>query len=292
MVGFSTALENFFFKFFHFDGRASRAEFWWVMPTIWAFILFIFWLDLNSVWEQLRSRETPSLNPLTYTWLQIYLFTLLPRLSLSARRLHDSGKSAFWLILPYVAVYGGLMVALGLATTRMTAGDDTSMAYLSVFLGAVFLFSDSSGAGMELFWETVFVIAQHTEPQDIVRLVFWVLSDTSSIMPEIANGLAQNVTNPSHGFEIQLAFRTILLLAIPPFAMFGYLYLMLFPSENGRNRFGEPPSKSGPSMKNRRAYAGYANLRVRTPEEMQRQQTARQQEVKALYRERVLNQRE
>lgn len=32
MIGFFAAAENFFFKYFNFSGRATRAEFWWIMP--------------------------------------------------------------------------------------------------------------------------------------------------------------------------------------------------------------------------------------------------------------------
>ena len=93
MIGISTAFENFVFKYFNFSGRASRAEFWLVMPLTWGLILGFAILDILEIWDNLTSRITPTLNPLGYSSVILFLFTLIPRFSLTARRFNDSGHS-------------------------------------------------------------------------------------------------------------------------------------------------------------------------------------------------------
>ncbi|MCB0116033.1 MAG: DUF805 domain-containing protein [Caldilineaceae bacterium] len=80
-------------KYADFNGRASRSEFWW-------FMLFVV---LGASAFTLLSETLGSL---------YLLAVLLPLLAAGARRLRDSGKSAWWLlILP--APVGGI-IALGI----------------------------------------------------------------------------------------------------------------------------------------------------------------------------------
>ena len=75
-----------------FTGRANRAEFWW----FWlANVVIIVVLDLidNAIGSPVLAG--------------IYgLAVLLPTLSVAARRLHDSDKSAWWLLLYFIPFLG------------------------------------------------------------------------------------------------------------------------------------------------------------------------------------------
>lgn len=81
-----------FTKYAEFNGRASRPEFWWFMlfVTLVASALAYFSESLTSVF---------------------LIAILLPLLAVGARRLQDSGKSAWWLLFLLVPVGG--IVALG-----------------------------------------------------------------------------------------------------------------------------------------------------------------------------------
>ena len=77
-------------KYAEFEGRATRSEFWW-------FFLFILLVTSALVYlhEALAS---------------IFLIAmLLPLLAAGARRLHDTGKSGWWLAYLLVPV-GGIVV--------------------------------------------------------------------------------------------------------------------------------------------------------------------------------------
>ncbi len=84
------SIKTCFSKYAVFSGRAQRSEFWW-------FFLF------SAV-----SSAIASIVPVIG---QIYLLVLLiPSLAVSARRLHDTGRSAWWLLL-----YLASILAMGIA---------------------------------------------------------------------------------------------------------------------------------------------------------------------------------
>ena len=88
---FQKSIETCFKKYFVFDGRAKRSEFWWfTLFCILAGIVTAF-LDvvvLGYTWEQY--------GPIN-TILQLGVF--IPSLSVGARRLHDINKSGWWQLL-------------------------------------------------------------------------------------------------------------------------------------------------------------------------------------------------
>ena len=89
---FQEAIRTCFTKYAEFDGQASRAEFWWFM----LFVILVM-TALLYVSEALSS---------------IFLIAvLLPLLAVGARRLHDIGKSGWWLLYMLVPVGGMVMLA-------------------------------------------------------------------------------------------------------------------------------------------------------------------------------------
>jgi uncharacterized membrane protein YhaH (DUF805 family) len=78
-------------KYADFEGVATRSEYWW-------FMLFVYVVDilLESV-----SR------PLAGVFV---LAMLVPQLAAGARRLHDTGRSAWWLLLWLVPVAGWIVL--------------------------------------------------------------------------------------------------------------------------------------------------------------------------------------
>lgn len=89
---FYEAIRVCFIKYAEFNGRASRAEFWW-------FTLFVVLVS-------------GALQYVSLSLSSIFLIAvLLPFLAVGARRLRDSGKSPWWLLI-LLAPVGGL-IALG-----------------------------------------------------------------------------------------------------------------------------------------------------------------------------------
>ena len=91
-----------FQKYVGFEGRASRSEYWWfVLLTGIAYIIaaiidaIIFGIELTDP------------TPISWT-LQIGI--LLPSLAVSVRRLHDIGKSGWYLFITLIPIVGLILL--------------------------------------------------------------------------------------------------------------------------------------------------------------------------------------
>ncbi|MFB7040483.1 MULTISPECIES: DUF805 domain-containing protein [unclassified Streptomyces] len=83
-------------KYAVFSGRARRKEFW--MFTLFNFIAAVILAILdNLLGIQLLS--------LIYT-----LAVFLPALGVSVRRLHDTGRSGWWILIALVPLVGGIIL--------------------------------------------------------------------------------------------------------------------------------------------------------------------------------------
>lgn len=104
MMGPIAAVESVVFKSFNFNGRATRAEYWW-----WGLAQFaiIFGCMLADMAKLSRIEQAP-LNPLEYATVIFGLLTIIPNLSVTIRRLHDSGRSGFWYFIAFVPFVGAL----------------------------------------------------------------------------------------------------------------------------------------------------------------------------------------
>ncbi len=108
MMGFMDAVKNVLLNnYVNFDGRASRSEYWWwVLATIpMSFPFFI--LDVTVFGWGI---EDP-------TWFQnIFAVAIfLPGLGVVFRRLHDSGRSGWWLLIGLIPCVGFIVLIVFLA---------------------------------------------------------------------------------------------------------------------------------------------------------------------------------
>ena len=107
MVGFGTAVTNFWTGYFDFIGRATRAEFWFgllfVFIVNWLFALFV--------------------GGIITTIVSAILF--IPSLSLGVRRFRDAGFSVWWYIIPMFVIYF-VPIICGASWYRMMAMDYVS----------------------------------------------------------------------------------------------------------------------------------------------------------------------
>lgn len=92
-MSFGTAIAAFFSKYAIFAGRARRSEFWFAQ---------LFLLLVSLALAIAFPGEGDNNSAISNIWA---LATLIPSLSIGARRLHDTGrtgKNLFWLLLPVV----------------------------------------------------------------------------------------------------------------------------------------------------------------------------------------------
>ena len=81
-------------KYFVFEGRASRSEYWWFQLIVSPSYFISEVLD----------------NEISFFFLGITLFTLIPAISAGVRRLHDTNRSGFFLLISFIPIIGGLVV--------------------------------------------------------------------------------------------------------------------------------------------------------------------------------------
>lgn len=94
-------------KYCYFEGRAGRQEFW-----MWFLAVVVVGSILDII---------PKIgNGISGLW---FLATILPTLGVTARRLHDTGKTAWLILLSLIPIIGNLIVLL-LCIPEGTNGDN------------------------------------------------------------------------------------------------------------------------------------------------------------------------
>ena len=102
---FQDAIKTCFSKYADFKGRALRSEYWW----FWLFTVLV-GIGLSMVSETLAGL--------------FYLGVLLPSLAAAARRLHDTDRTGWWLLIGFVPLIGAL-VLIYFMTQAGSATDNT-----------------------------------------------------------------------------------------------------------------------------------------------------------------------
>ena len=102
-AGFGEAVKRFFQRYAQFRGYASRSEFWWsflfIVVSLFALYL-VFGVGIAALIANDASDASAGFfGILTVGIIGIFgLATLLPRLAVMVRRLHDTGKSGLWVL--------------------------------------------------------------------------------------------------------------------------------------------------------------------------------------------------
>ena len=104
MVSFPDAVKMFFSRYVDFQGRSTRAEYWWVylfnmiLLAVWAVLFFA----LGGI--NMRTEEVSPLGFILIALVSIYgLAIIIPGIALFVRRLHDINQTGW--------IYLGLVVA-------------------------------------------------------------------------------------------------------------------------------------------------------------------------------------
>jgi uncharacterized membrane protein YhaH (DUF805 family) len=101
-------------KYDGFSGRAPRAEYWWF--TLANMLVQIVTIMVSTlVWGPGLHTGGAALRGV------VSLLLLLPGLAVSVRRLHDTDRSGWWVLLPLLPVAGAIILIVWFAT-RGTRG--------------------------------------------------------------------------------------------------------------------------------------------------------------------------
>jgi uncharacterized membrane protein YhaH (DUF805 family) len=131
-MGFVETIKHNFSNYATFSGRASRSQFWW-----WYLFIVIVGAVLNIIdsligWGIGKSEITfndqvfqnPGVGVLA---LIFWLAILIPTLAVMARRLHDTDRSAWWILWGYLLAIVcciGFIILLVFWIQRGTPGDN------------------------------------------------------------------------------------------------------------------------------------------------------------------------
>lgn len=119
-MGFLEAYKSFWRNYVNFSGRASRSAYWYVV--LWNVIIFVilyalaFIFGISAIMEAAMGGTGMAggggaIVLVIILWLYL-LAALLPTISLMVRRLHDSGKSGFFVLLSLIPFAGGIIMLI------------------------------------------------------------------------------------------------------------------------------------------------------------------------------------
>ncbi len=97
-MSFTEAIQSGFDHYTKFDGRASRPAFWW-----W----FLFQI-LVLVAAQILSSIIGSM----IIYYLAALALILPGISVAIRRLHDTGRSGWWILIGIIPLIGAIVLLI------------------------------------------------------------------------------------------------------------------------------------------------------------------------------------
>lgn len=108
-MDFMTAVRTCFSKYVGFSGRARRSEFWY-------FVLFTFLVGIvTSILDAvLGTGYDDTTGGLVNTLGSLVLF--LPSLAVGVRRLHDTGRSGWWILIGIIPIVGWILLIVWYCT--------------------------------------------------------------------------------------------------------------------------------------------------------------------------------
>lgn len=98
-----------FKKYLQFSGRSNRSEYWYFV--LFHVIFVIVALILDTVMGSSLAGT-----PYGMIYLLYVLVTFLPGLALTVRRLHDTEKTGWWVLISIIPIIGSIWLIVYLAT--------------------------------------------------------------------------------------------------------------------------------------------------------------------------------
>ena len=107
-MGFGEAVKSFWSNYSTFNGRSRRSEYWWIQLFLVLTNLAVAAIDLalmNGDIDRFIANGGGGIVGLV--WI---LVTIVPALAVLVRRLHDTGKSGWWVLIGFVPFAGTIVL--------------------------------------------------------------------------------------------------------------------------------------------------------------------------------------
>lgn len=99
---FGEAVISFYVNSFNFRGRASRSEYWW--SALYQILFIVVAITVSSIIEIMY-----------FLFLIVLLLSIIPSISVTIRRLHDTDKPWYIILLTCIPYLGALILVYFLA---------------------------------------------------------------------------------------------------------------------------------------------------------------------------------
>ena len=100
-MSFADAIRSVFSQYVGFTGRARRSEFWY-----WTLFQIILGVIASILDRAIFDRNNGAFS------VVVGLALLLPSLAVAVRRLHDSGRTGWWLLIGLIPVIGTIVLII------------------------------------------------------------------------------------------------------------------------------------------------------------------------------------
>ncbi len=154
-MGPIAAIQTCLAKYFHLQGRAGRPEYWWF------YLFVVIATGLAALVDGLifgfETTQEPGNHPIT---LVVAFVTFFPLLAAGWRRMHDTGRPGWYVILPQIVLAAGFVVLFigifGFAAIERVAGVEPERlrgpASVIGVAGAVALYLAALAAAIVKLW--------------------------------------------------------------------------------------------------------------------------------------------
>lgn len=105
-MGIQEAVKLFFARYTDFQGRSSRAEYWWAYLGLILLILVPY--VLIGIFASIGAGAIAGL--IGIVLFIFYLAIIIPGIAIVVRRLHDLDKSGWWYFIALVPLIGALLL--------------------------------------------------------------------------------------------------------------------------------------------------------------------------------------
>ena len=120
-MGFGEAVKSFWSNYSTFKDRSRRSEYWWIQLFLVLTNLAVAAIDLALMDGDVdRFIANGGGGIVGLVWI---LVTIVPALAVLVRRLHDTGKSGWWVLIGFVP-FVGTIVLLVFSVLDSDAGDN------------------------------------------------------------------------------------------------------------------------------------------------------------------------
>ena len=107
-MSFGQAVSSFFSNYANFQGRTQRSGYWWVVLFL-VLVSFVLWFVDLQLFAGLWSQDLldQGSGPLSIVF---GLAIIVPVIALGVRRLHDTNRSGWWVLLGFIPIIGSIVL--------------------------------------------------------------------------------------------------------------------------------------------------------------------------------------